>query len=1255
MSAKAMERRYKGLRRRLDAGRMTPEAFEKAVERLRVRVPGGAWHSVASADGSWLRWDGQAWQPAPEFGSGAPLAPPTQTPRAAPRDSGAHLPSPLAGQPSKAPGGRAVGAQPVPGQFWPLFLLILGRTLKSFLRALPRAIFFSILMMLLLWAANFCIITFKNDGYAKFKPHDKALGLGFKNPIVGGVYGGIFVSIGTILLFNGIRTVRREGLGAAAAEVVALPGRIGEYFLQAGDVAWAGLLGGAGVSLVVAVALDSYASAAVAAGAFAMVFSRARQGVGMLLRAAWGSTYGTLKGARGREFGLEAGYIAALGGSVGFALRFFMPRYGALVLGVGLLVAAVYTIRGGDRRALGTASLLLAWYGLWALLDDIGASWAHDGGPWESNLPLNRWIRTPGAQRCAEIAGQQAVATGAMAGAMTMLGQGFVDALSSLGNTAGAGAGAGPTTYDDGSPLIYDENGDVVQRDENGNYIWQVGDETRRLTRDEVVEEIEENLEANRRRERESQAFQEETRRLSDQWLQRKHDEAVESQRQMEIRRALQEAEEQQRQRNRDHMIGRLNEMGQEDPDLRNEVNDLVRDGNYAGLEDLYRSRLWEQIGQGQRDSAHHRAWAQAYHAGEIVAQATVAASRGAMMVVGGPAAGIAGTALGVGAISAAQGGAESYVQGNDALEVVKDASVGFLSGAKDGAIGAYVNLPGTGAVTRVLLPAAGDVGETYLRTGDIKRSLATGAVSAVGDIAGMGIDGVGSTVTRELMSAGVSGTAGGTLSVINGGDFGEGFQQGLVNHVGGRVGSRLGQAGADSANAADYQRRLDDLDQRRQQGMDAEERVRNAIDETAQQRSQRIPTEDQPEIIRQLDDSRYQRVQVDENGHMVVDADGNPVTQDMVSTRRALEQLQDTASSRTAKQGDPDLQDAIIRTRNEEIYGPADRRTIDRAAQNPEVQSMMRPGDELVMDTFSTPGRPQSLGADRDARLTIRRPNPDSETGYDMIEVPRQHWENDAYRDFYDHSMDVMGGRQNVTPESHPEFFRRRQELDYLRGAGASQDDIDARAWGEAHNQLFTDRHHIEASRDNADQVLRPTAGGVEPGQDAPNVLRTQWGEQRPDGSARNLEDAEGYARMWGEKSRFYQHNTPEAVAQAQKGIDQHMRVRHGLRQQGIEPPPMDNRTAAAMERISRAPVGADATPQAMNQLNSDLQAMGYRDTNDAMRRIASSNEGLKWSRPEGYQPPPPAPAQGLTAGQTIAMARDASEYGPNPFEENR
>ena len=204
----------------------------------------------------------------------------------------------------------------------------------------------------------------------------------------------------------------------------------------------------------------------------------------------------------------------------------------------------------------------------------------------------------------------------------------------------------------------------------------------------------------------------------------------------------------------------------------------------------------------------------------------------------------------------------------------------------------------------------------------------------------------------------------------------------------------------------------------------------------------------------------------------------------------------------------------------------------------------------------------------------------------------------------------------------------RRLAELrTELRGQGYSADEIKHRAWAETHNQLFTDKFHMEASADNSDQVTRFVGGQAVDSQATPNVVQTQRGDS-------TLLDPEGYARMWEEKSRIYADmgNQPEAVAQAQKGIEQYMGLRDGYHAQGYDTPPLDQNTARAMELVTRAPVGVDATPEAMARLNGDLQALGYRDTNDALGKIATQSEILKWSKPP----------DDFTSSQNMRLARD-------------
>ena len=400
----------------------------------------------------------------------------------------------------------------------------------------------------------------------------------------------------------------------------------------------------------------------------------------------------------------------------------------------------------------------------------------------------------------------------------------------------------------------------------------------------------------------------------------------------------------------------------------------------------------------------------------------------------------------------------------------------------------------------------------------------------------------------------------------------------------------------------------------------------------------------------------------------MGFDADGNPVTESYVNPRGALDQLRDTAGSRTGKTLDdpnhPGLRDAIVRTRTNDLYGPADRNTINAVTPRLQEAGILRPGDRLVMDPFSTPGKLPSLGADRDARLVIERPRVDGQGRpildenrqpvMQRIEVPRTHWEQQALSDFYDHTQAIATeGGKPITPETYPDYFDRLREG--LRREGHSREAVDGmtpqqmldaagdhgrhHAWAEAHNQLFTDRFHMEASRGNTDQTVQRVVGPdgrprAEAAQGHANVLDVKGGTDR-------LADPEGYARMWQEKSDFYRNNPPEALAQSQKGIAEYMALRDGYREQGLEPPPINPRAARAMAIIGRAPVGTDATPQALARVEAELQDLGYRSTSEAMTAIAWQNEGLKWSRPVTV----PEASGGLRTGQIGAMTRPGAE----------
>ncbi|HEC00849.1 MAG TPA: zinc-ribbon domain-containing protein, partial [Sphingomonadales bacterium] len=712
-------------------------------------------------------------------------------------------------------------------------------------------------------------------------------------------------------------------------------------------------------------------------------------------------------------------------------------------------------------------------------------------------------------------------------------------------------------------PNLYNKEGEAFARNEEGEYWapnakgdweWMGEDKARESSAALRGERLDREAEQ-RYHDRETDRMLKESREKIQAKNQREEDEYLRQKWQQEQDEAAQEDR-------RERLVAQARKMGErEGGDLEEEINQLVKDGSYDGLEDLYRERLEQQVTGGEADSASEQTWEKAMAVGEYASRGVVAAAKGTLMVAGGPA-GAAATGLAVGTVSAAEEGAESYVRGDSMGEVAARTAGGFLSGAKDGVVSVYGNLPGTGKAAKLLVPAGLDAAETFVRTGgDGKQALVSAVVSVAGDSLGSKIDGLGNMVTREAASAGVSMAAAEATNYAAGGELGDAYQTALVNHLGGKIGSRAGTHFVSKAGGLDGPGLLPKVE------VDHEQRVRDAL-EGAEASKTDIPLENQSKVIQELEESRHRAVDVDESGRPRLDAEGNELTTEFVNPRKALEQLQDPASSRSAKSGPEALKQAIIDTRQKKIYDPADQETIRRVTPILEQEGLLKPGDTVEMDSFSTPGEKPSLGADRDARLVIKRPNgepvTDKQDGYDRIEIDRKHWEDIAHKEFFKHTTKIAeSGGQKITPETQPEYFRRRAEMEFmkrpdtpaeiealqrrgfsqeqiakLQQQGMTQEQIDAKAWAEAHNQLFTDRNHMEASADNADQAFVKAERGLKQVQVESNVMPVARGEAK-------LLDPEGFARMWKEKSHFYDQNPPEALAQSQKGIKGLMRLR--------------------------------------------------------------------------------------------------------------
>ena len=627
------------------------------------------------------------------------------------------------------------------------------------------------------------------------------------------------------------------------------------------------------------------------------------------------------------------------------------------------------------------------------------------------------------------------------------------------------------------------------------------------------------------------------------------------------------------------------------DPNLGQDLKDAAARGDIIRLQEIYKGKIGADMMQSRADANHQNTMATIYGAGEIGAKVVVAASKGALIAIGGPA-GMVVTGTMTGAISAAQAGASGYVNGDSVGQIVGKTAVGFITGFKDGAVGIYTNMPGVSTAAIYGIPAGLDTAQTFVQTtindpsnitGNLGKALECGALSLGSTYLGGKVDSSMTGAGKEIVNLGL-GTAGGAVgAVIQGGDPGEGALEGFIGAVGGRIGGHLGTKASNQARSGE------------------EQVVTSAIHEGDVARNENIPLADQPQIIKDLRKTMGKGENLGPDGKKYVDPKG------------ALDQLRDTQSSRTVKQGPDDIKEAITNTRKDKIYEPADKATIDKVTPELVAKGIIKEGEKTVMDSFSTPGKKVTgPGADRDARLVVERIDP--ETGKTVkVEIPREHWENQAYKDFHDTTVKMAGGKEAITPEKYPDYHKRVENITKNNTENLTREQIEHRAWAEEHNQVFTDKNHIEASKDNSDQITKIVNGQEVQTQGKANVELVKAGQA-------TLKDPADFARMWHEKSDVYSKigNQPEAIAQSQKGIESYSKIRDGYHKLGYEVPPIDAPTAKAMEIISKAPVGVDATPVKMAEVNQQLKDLGFKDVNDALGKVAMENEKLAYAIPK-------------------------------------
>ncbi len=300
------------------------------------------------------------------------------------------------------------------------------------------------------------------------------------------------------------------------------------------------------------------------------------------------------------------------------------------------------------------------------------------------------------------------------------------------------------------------------------------------------------------------------------------------------------------------------------------------------------------------------------------------------------------------------------------------------------------------------------------------------------------------------------------------------------------------------------------------------------------------------------------------------------------------LEIMKDPALVRTIKQhGSESLKKAFDGPRKK-IYQEHDRALIHEIAKKENINPK-----DLNVDDFRTPGtKGYNLNTDRDYRLLRRHT---TSSGKEIwLEVPRAKWLSSSYKKI----GELTGKPPNVTD----------------------------RQWANQLQQRGTDKYDDEACADYSDHALDKYGKKIVV---QPNIIDVENGKNI-------LIDPEGMGKMYKNKV-INTGDTPEAFAQAKKGVHTIEKVRKGYKKQGYQLQDLDPKLKKAIEIIEKSKVtiestakdishvknGVEITVDARGNINHTkklLKKLGYKNgVSDVMKYISREFSNLKDLKPPG------------------------------------
>ncbi len=302
-----------------------------------------------------------------------------------------------------------------------------------------------------------------------------------------------------------------------------------------------------------------------------------------------------------------------------------------------------------------------------------------------------------------------------------------------------------PPIYDkDGTPFATNDDGQYWAPDENGEWRWLNRDEARAAASALAAEEAARKQEITEH-EKETQRILEEARRKQQEADEQAREEARQA---AEAERERQAADDKRRAdllRAAQHTITEMNPDDRQS-ELLGEVATLLQNKDTEGANLLWqhiRGERQAQIDSTQRQAQWEASKGKVWRAGEVVNTFTREASKAwlvALTTKGVGEFGVLGSAVrggaGLASVGTVEGGHITDKHGNLVFDA-KGAAKGFAEGSKSGLTAAIGGIATKGsklvALGKIGATATLDMGETYAKTGDVSKTMTSGAIAVAG------------------------------------------------------------------------------------------------------------------------------------------------------------------------------------------------------------------------------------------------------------------------------------------------------------------------------------------------------------------------------------------------------------------------------------------------------------------------------------------------------------------------------------------